>query len=76
MSLDGSRSDVFCLFFYSVLRSFQDYFSSYETGLSVGGSKKGEPREKQPGTPESRTCLTYGQCGAQTHTRHSGEMIE
>ena len=55
MSLDGSRSDVFFFFFFLVLRPFQDYFSSYETGLSVGGVKKGEPREKPPGTPESRT---------------------
>ena len=29
-------------FFYSVLRPFQDYFSSYETGQSVGGAKTGE----------------------------------
>ena len=33
-------------FFNSVLRPFQDYFSSYETGQSVGGAKTGEPREK------------------------------
>ena len=39
----------------SVLRPFQDYFSSYETGESVGGVKTGEPREKPPGTPASRT---------------------
>ena len=44
-------------FFYSVLRPFQDYFSSYETGQSVGGAKTGEPREKPPGTPASRTWL-------------------
>ena len=43
--------------FYSVLRPFQDYFSSYETGQSVGGAKTGEPREKPPGTPASRTWL-------------------
>ena len=30
------------LFFYSVLRPFQDYFSSYDTGESVGGAKTGE----------------------------------
>ena len=30
-------------FFNSVLRPFQDYFSSYETGQSVGGAKTGEP---------------------------------
>ena len=41
----------------SVLRPFQDYFSSDETGRSVGGAKMGEPREKTPGTPASRTWL-------------------
>ena len=35
-------SKVF-FYFYSVLRPFQDYFSSYETGQSVGGVKTGEP---------------------------------
>ena len=45
------------VFFYSVLRPFQDYFSSYETGQSVGGAKTGEPREKPPDTPASRTWL-------------------
>ena len=32
-------------FFYSVLRPFQDYFSSYETGLSVGGRKRENPEK-------------------------------
>ena len=45
------------LFFNSVLRLFQCYFSSYETGQSVGGAKTEEPREKPPGTPASRTWL-------------------
>ena len=49
------RPDFF--FFNSVLRPFQDYFSSYETGQSVGGAKTGEPREKPPDTPASRTWL-------------------
>ena len=44
-------------FFNSVLHPFQDYFSSYETGQSVGGAKTGEPREKPPDTPASRTWL-------------------
>ena len=47
----------FFFFFNSVLRHFQDYFSSYETGQSVGGAKTGEPREKPPDTPASRTWL-------------------
>ena len=62
--------------FNSVLRPFQDYFSSYETGQSVGGAKI-EPQEKPPGTPANRTWLvSRGQSGARTHTRHSSEMIE
>ena len=55
------KSHVFFFFFFfffnSVLRPFQDYFSSYETGQSVGGVKTGEPREKPPDTPASRTWL-------------------
>ena len=39
-------------FFNSVLRPFQDYFSSYEMGQSVGGAKTGEPGEKPPVTPK------------------------
>ena len=38
---------IYSCFFYSVLRPFQGYFRSYETGQS----KTGEPREKRPGTP-------------------------
>ena len=34
-----------------------NYFSSYETGQLVGGAKTGEPQEKSPGTPASRTWL-------------------
>ena len=61
-----SKSQViFFVIFYSVLRPFQDYFSSYETSQPVGGAETGEPREKPPGTPV-----------APTHTRHSGEMVE
>ena len=50
---------LFFFFFFLnlVLRPFQDYFSSYETGQSVGGAKTGEPREKPPDTPASRTWL-------------------
>ena len=48
---------TFIFFFNSVLRPFQDYFSSYETGQSVGEAKTGEPREKPPDTPTSRTWL-------------------
>ena len=48
---------IYFFLFDSVLNPFQDYFSSYETGQSVGGAKTGEPREKPPGTPASRTWL-------------------
>ena len=43
--------------FVFVQRPFKDYFSSYETGQSVGGAKTSEPREKQSDTPASRTWL-------------------
>ena len=45
----------FFFFFDSVLRPFQDYFSSFETGQSVGGAKTREPQEKSPCTPRGRT---------------------
>ena len=51
----GFRGEDF--FLYSVSRLFQDNFSSYETGQSVGGAKTAEPREKPPGTPANRTWL-------------------
>ena len=44
-----------CIFDF--LRPFQDYFSSYETGQSVGGAKTGDPREKPHSIPASRTWL-------------------
>ena len=48
------------LFFFlnTVLRHFQDYFSLYETGQSVGGRKRENPEKKPPGTPASRTWLS------------------
>ena len=47
--------------FYSVLRPFQDYFSLYERGQSVGGAKTGEHREKTPGTahPQAELGLSH-----------------
>ena len=44
-------------FFYSVLCTFQDYFSSNETGQSVGEAKTGEPQENPPSILASRTWL-------------------
>ena len=65
------------VFFNSALHPFQDYFSSYETGQSVGGAKTGEPREKTHGTPASRTWLVPHVASAGLeHKRHSGEMFE
>ena len=57
MSSSILRFFFFFFFVNSVLRPFQDYFSSYETGQSVGGAKTGEPREKPPDTPAIRTWL-------------------
>ena len=42
------------LFFDSVLHPFQDYFTSYEMGQSVGGVKTGEHREKNMPTWHTR----------------------
>ena len=64
---------LYLFILFVVLRPFEGYFSSYETGQSVGVTKKRE----NTGASASRTaCLTCGQCGAQTYTKHSGEMIE
>ena len=41
-----------------VLLPFQDHFSSYEMGQSVGGTKTGGSKEKTPGTPH--TCDELG----------------
>ena len=49
----------FLNFFFSVLRPFQDYFSSYETDQTVGGQKWENPKKNHlahPG-PASRTWL-------------------
>ena len=51
------KANITTFFFNSVLRPFQDYFSSYETGQSEGGAKTGEPREKPSDTPTSRIWL-------------------
>ena len=63
LSIRSLNSWSYNIFFNSVLRPFQDYFSSYETGQSVGGAKTGEPREKTPGTP-ARTWLVSHVAGA------------
>ena len=69
---------IFFFFFDSVKRSFQNYFSSYETGQSVGGAKMGEPPQKNNWhtRKQNLACLTCAPCGARTHIRHSSEMIQ
>ena len=67
-----SRFFFFFFFLNSVLRPFQDYFSSYETGQSLGGRKREDPEKNHLAHPQSEC----GQSEARTHTRHSGEMIE
>ena len=64
-------------FFNLVLRPFQDYFSSYETGQSVGGRKREIPEKKNTWHTRKQklACLTCCQRGAQTHTRHRGQIL-
>ena len=64
MYIVAKHKSVFFCFFYSVLRPFQDYLSSYETDQSVAGAKTGKPREKPPGMPASRTWLVSHVTGA------------
>ena len=49
----------YLFFLNSVLRPFQDYFSSYETGKSVGGQKR-ENTEKNHWThPQAELGLSH-----------------
>ena len=56
-SLKNARSlkfqIYFIFFYYSVLRPFQDYFSSYETGQSVGGQKQENPEKNHLTHPQA-----------------------
>ena len=52
---DGNIGKV--IFFFFFFRFSLTSLSRYETGQSVGGAKTGEPREKPPDTPASRTWL-------------------
>ena len=66
---NGQNGLLECTFFFfnSVLRPFQDYFSSYKTGQSAGGAK----------TPANRTWLVSHVASAGLEpTPDSGEMIE
>ena len=47
------------ILFNSVLRPFQDYFSSYETGQSVGGRKRKIPEKKHLAHPQAEVGLSH-----------------
>ena len=46
------------IFFSSVLHPFQDYFSSYETGQSVGGAKRTH-KKKYLAHPQAELGLSH-----------------
>ena len=51
--------------------------SLIETSQSIGGAKWEYPGKATWHTrKQNLSCLTSGQCGARTYTRHSGEMIK
>ena len=50
---------LFFFFFNSVLRPFQDYFSSYETGQSVGGRKRENPEKNHLAHPQAELGLSH-----------------
>ena len=47
------------IYFNSVLRAFQDYFSSYETGQSVGGRKRENPEKNHMTHPQAELGLSH-----------------
>ena len=65
------------ILFNSILRPFQDYFSSCETGQSVGGRKREilEKKNTWHTRKQKLACLTCCQRGARTHTRHRGQIL-
>ena len=59
--------------FYLNLRPFQDHLTHIETSQSVGGAKRYCPRKTTWHTrKQNLACPTCDECGAQTHTGHSG----
>ena len=54
---------IIYIFFNLVLCPFRDYFSSYETGQSIGGAKTGEPPRKTTWhtRKQNLACLPCGQ---------------
>ena len=49
----------FFFFLNSVLRPFQDYFSSYEMSQSVGGAKPGEAEKNHLAHPQAELGLSH-----------------
>ena len=50
---------VLFFFFNSVLRPFQDYFSSCETGQSVGGPKREKSKKNHLAHPQAKLGLSH-----------------
>ena len=46
-------------FFFNSVRPFQDYFSSYETGQSVGGRKRENPEKNHLAHPQAELGLSH-----------------
>ena len=44
---------------HDILRPFQDYFSSYETGQSVGGAKRENPAKNHLAQPQAELGLSH-----------------
>ena len=49
----------YLFFFNSVLCPFQDYFSSYETGQSVGGRKREDLEKNHLALPQAELGLSH-----------------
>ena len=54
---------IIIIIFYSVLRPFQDYFSSSETGQSVGGRKRKKPENNHLAHPQERLVSLVARAG-------------
>ena len=56
-SYKSNAYPLFIFFLHTVLRPFQDYFSSYETGQSVGGQKLENPEKINLAHPQAEPGL-------------------
>ena len=75
MSVD-SLNFFFFFFFYSVKCPFQDYFTHRDEPIDRWAKRENPGKTTWHTRKQNLACLTCGQCGARTYTRHSGEMIE